>query len=173
LDIASEYLQLWPKLEYIDLWYSIPVGKSAERRASQLWHRDFDDRHLLKAFLYLSDVDADAGPFEYLPGSQPGGPYADIVPWEPMGLGRVPEDMIQTRAPADAVKTFTAPTGSIIFCNTSGLHRGGFAESKPRVLATVTYCSPASLASLTRRNYRLDAPSDTSSLDAVVRYALT
>ena len=83
IDIANEYLQLWSKLEYLDLWYSLPVGESAERKASQIWHRDFDDSHLLKVFLYLSDVDERSGPFEYVPGSQPGGRYAGVHPWSP------------------------------------------------------------------------------------------
>jgi hypothetical protein len=173
VDIASVYLQLWSKLEYLDLWYSLPVGEGGERRASQIWHRDFDDRHLLKAFLYLSDVDASCGPFEYVPGSQPGGPYSEFHPWEPMAIGRVADAELAKAVPAEAVKTFTAPRGTMIFCNTSGLHRGGFVESRPRILATVTYCSPASLHSLTERNYALPPGTDTSALDPVVRYALS
>jgi hypothetical protein len=173
IDIASSYLQMWPKLEHLDMWYSLPVGSGGERRASQLWHRDFDDRHLLKAFLYLADVDAETGPFEYVPGSQPGGRYAGIHPWAPMAIGRISEKELGKYVPANEVRTFTAPKGTIIFCNTSGLHRGGFAETKPRVLSTVTYCSPASLHALTRRNYSLAPRSETSSLDPVVRYALS
>ena len=173
LDIANEYLELWAKLEYIDLWYSIPVGEDAERRASQLWHRDFDDRHLLKVFLYLTDVDAMTGPFEYVPGSQPGGIHGDFHPWEPMGVGRISEKELAKRVPADQVRTFTAPKGTMIFCNTSGLHRGGFAETKPRVLAAVTYCSAASLASLTRRNYSIAPGASRAALDPAVRYALS
>jgi Phytanoyl-CoA dioxygenase (PhyH) len=173
IDVASEYLQLWPKLEYIDMWYSIPVGAASEWRASQLWHRDFDDAHLLKVFLYLSDVDAEAGPFEFVPGSQPGGPFGGIHPWQPMGVGRISEEEIGKHVASEQVRTFTAPKATMIFCNTSGLHRGGFAEAKPRVLSAVTYCSPASLASLTLRNYSLSPGSDTSALDPVVRYALS
>jgi hypothetical protein len=173
LDIANEYLQLWSKLEYVDLWYSIPVGADAERKASQIWHRDFNDRHLLKAFLYLSDVDEQSGPFEYVPGSQPGGRYADVHPWAPMAIGRISDKELAKYVRAEDVRTFTAPRGTIIFCNTSGLHRGGFAESTPRVLAPVTYCSPASLASLTERNYELPRDADLGSLDPVVRYAVT
>ncbi len=173
IDIASTYLQMWPKLEHLDMWYSLPVGSGGERRASQLWHRDFDDRHLLKAFLYLADVDAETGPFEYVPGSQPDGPYGGIHPWAPMAIGRISEAELAKYVPAEQVRTFTAPKGTIIFCNTSGLHRGGFAETKPRVLSTVTYCSPASLHALTRRNYSLASGTDTSSLDPVVRYALS
>jgi hypothetical protein len=172
VDVASGYLQLWPKLEYVDVWYSIPQP-GAKRTASQLWHRDFDDRHLLKAFLYLIDVDAEAGPFEYVPGSQPGGRLGTIHPWAPMGVGRISEEEIARHVPPEDVQTFTAPAGTIIFCNTSGLHRGGFAQGKPRVLAAFTYCSPASLASLTKRNYSLAPSSDTTGLDPVVRYALT
>jgi hypothetical protein len=172
VDIASTYLALWPKLEYIDMWYSLPVGADGERKASQLWHRDFDDLYLLKAFLYLVDVDARTGPFEYVPGSHPGGQYAGVYPWAPMRGRRLSEEELATHVPAEQVQTFTAPKGTMIICNTSGLHRGGFAETRPRVLSTVTYCSPASLASLTERNYRLALDADTSALDPVVRYAL-
>ena len=69
------------------------------------------------------------------------------------------------------MKTFTAPAGTLVLCNTSGFHRGGFATAKPRVLATATYCSPASLKSLTERNYRLPA-SYVSRLGAPQRYAV-
>ena len=70
LDIANTYLGMWAKLEYVDVWYTPPV-KQGERRSSQRWHRDFNDRHLLKAFLYLVDVDEDTGPFEYIPRTAP------------------------------------------------------------------------------------------------------
>ena len=61
LDIANTYLGLWSKLEYVDMWYSVPQPPDADRIASQRWHRDFNDKHLLKAFLYLVDVDAGDG----------------------------------------------------------------------------------------------------------------
>src|SRR5919204_1386865 len=60
LDLANAYLEMWSKLEYVDLWYTPPVSDE-ERRSSQRWHRDFNDRHLLKAFVYLVDVDEEAG----------------------------------------------------------------------------------------------------------------
>ena len=59
----------------------------------------------------------------------------------------------------------------MVFCNTSGFHRGGFATERPRVLATVTYSSPASLKSLTERSYRFTGPLD--ELEAPTRYALS
>jgi hypothetical protein len=171
LDVANAYLGMWSKLEYVDAWYSVPQPADAERRASQKWHRDFNDRKLLKAFLYLVDVDAETGPFEYVPGSAGDGPYAGEWPWRPLGENYPPHEELTARIPESAIRTFTAPRGTIIFCDTSGFHRGGFATSEPRVLATVTYSSPASLASLTERNFRFAG--DASSLDTVQRYAVS
>jgi hypothetical protein len=144
------------------MWYSVPQPADADRKASQRWHRDFNDKHLLKAFLYLVDVDEGTGPFEYVPGSAPGGQYADEWPWRPLGENYPPDGELEKRIPDDGIRTFTAPKGTMVFCNTSGFHRGGFATERPRVLATVTYSSPASLKSLTERSYRFTGRSTSS-----------
>ena len=171
LDVANAYLRLWSKLSYVDLWYTAPQPADEERVASQNWHFDFDDKHLLKAFLYLVDVDESTGPFEYVPGSQPGGRYHGVRPWTPMGYGRVSdEDVAQGRAARGRSPRSPPRRGTLIFCNTSGLHRGGFATGTARVLATATYCSPASLAALSQRNYETPVDGIT---DDVVRYAVS
>ena len=169
LDVANAYLRLSAKLSYVDLWYTAQQPATDERVASQNWHIDFDDKHLLKAFVYLSDVGADHGPFEYIPGSQPGGRHHSVRPWVPMGYGRVLDEDVAKSVPAEEIATFTGPKGTLILCNTSGLHRGGFATAGPRVLATATYCSAASLKALSNRNYH----STLESADPVVRYALS
>jgi hypothetical protein len=170
LDVANAYLGMWTKLEYVDVWYTAPV-EDGDRRSSQRWHRDFNDRHLLKAFLYLGDVDEESGPFEYVPRSAPGNELDHLWPWRPLGQNYPPEGELDQKIAGRAV-TFTAPKGTLIFCNTSGFHRGGFAVGKPRVLATVTYSSPASLAALTERNYSL-RPEAANGLAPAQRYALT
>ena len=170
LDVANAYLEMWSKLEYVDVWYSVPQPESAQRISSQRWHRDYNDKHLLKVFLYLVDVDESMGPFQYVAGSQPGGPYADAWAWQPLGQNYPTEEQLEARIPAEAVKTFTGPAGTFLFCNTAGFHRGGFSTTSPRVLATATYSSPASLASLTVRSYAYGgAPEE---LDAPMRFAL-
>jgi len=170
LGIANAYLGLWSKLEYVDLWYTAPRGGDAERRASQRWHRDFNDRHLLKVFIYLVDVDEGAGPFEYVPRSAPGGALGQLWPWRPMGQCYPPQADFGTRIAPEQIRTFTGQKGTMIFCNTSGFHRGGYATATPRVLATFTYCSPASLVSLTDRNFTF-SPSE--AVDAEALFALT
>jgi hypothetical protein len=171
LDLANAYLEMWSKLEYVDVWYSVPQPSEAERISSQRWHRDYNDKHLLKVFLYLVDVDEDMGPFQFVAGSQPGGPYADAWGWQPLGQNYPTEDELEGRIPTSAVKTFTGPAGTLLFCNTAGFHRGGFSTTKPRVLATATYSSPASLAALTVRSYEYAGSVD--ALDAPSRFALT
>jgi hypothetical protein len=171
LDVANSYLRMWSKLEYLDVWYSVPQPATGERISSQLWHRDYNDKHLLKAFLHLVDVDEEMGPFQYVPESQPGGRYADAWPWSPLGQNYPSEQELEERIPASDVRTFTGPKASLLFCNTAGFHRGGFSTSAPRVLATVTYSSPASLASLTERSFRYTGSLE--ELDAATRYALT
>jgi hypothetical protein len=171
LDVANAYLEMWSKLEYVDVWYTPPFGGDEERRSSQRWHRDFNDRHLLKAFIYLVDVDEQTGPFEYVPRSAPGGELDALWPWRPLGENYPPQDELAERI-ADRAVTFTAPKGTIIFCNTSGFHRGGFATGKPRVLATFTWDSPASLRALSERNYLFEQRNGLP-FDGPARYALT
>jgi hypothetical protein len=170
LDLANTYLEMWSKLEYVDVWYT-PPASADERRSSQRWHRDFNDRHLLKAFIYLVDVDEETGPFEYVPRSAPGGELDRLWPWRPLGDNYPPEDEFAQQVDGRSV-TFTAPKGTIIFCNTSGFHRGGFATRKPRVLATLTWDSPASLKALSERNYVFVSSNDVA-LSEDQRYALT
>jgi hypothetical protein len=171
LDIANAYHGFWSKLEYVDLWYTPPVPEETPRRVSQNWHRDYNDRHLLKAFIYLVDVDEGTGPFEFIPGTEPGAAHGDLWPWRPAGQAYPPLDEFEAQTAGLPVRTFTGPKGTMLFCNTAGLHRGGFATGRARVLATFTYDSAAALKALSVRNYRF-AGGNGSRLDPVVRYAL-
>ena len=171
LDLANTYLGMWSKLEYVDLWYTPPTDE-ADRRSSQRWHRDFNDRLLLKAFLYLSDVDDEAGPLEYVPRSFPGGELGDLWPWYPGYDGYPPDAEFAERMNGKRVETFTAPRGTLIFCNTCGFHRGGFATARPRVLATWTYASPAALKALSERNFAPLHGSGVADLAPAARFAV-
>ena len=162
---------MWSKLEYVDVWYSVPQPAAAERISSQRWHRDYNDKHLLKVFLYLVDVDEQMGPFQFVAGSQPGGAYEEAWGWQPLGQHYPTEAELEARVPREAVQTFTGPAGTLVFCNTAGFHRGGFSTTNPRVLATATYSSPASLASLTVRSYEYSGA--LGELDEPTRFAVS
>jgi len=146
LDIVNAYRGERTLLIDVDNWYTIPDPEAEDRIASQRWHRDPWDNHIVKVFTYFSDVDEDAGPFEYLRGTPEGGRNAHLWPWEgddvydKHGL-YPPQDEFEARAPAEDVLTCTGPPGTMVFADTSGFHRGGWTRAKPRILSYSSYVS--------------------------------
>lgn len=173
LDVVNAYHRHWAKVQYIDLWYTAVSDSAAERIASQRWHRDNNDQYLVKAFLYMSDVDPGSGPFEYVPGSAIGGPYSGEWPWAPLGTMYPPQREFHHRIPEIAVRSLTGPKGTLILCNSSGFHRGGFATERTRVMGIITYVSPAALASIVERGFPADEVEFPPGTPESVRYAFS
>jgi hypothetical protein len=170
LEVVNSYRGLYTKVVDLDNWYTVPFPEEYERVASQRWHRDPEDLHVVKCFLYFSDVDEDAGPFEYVAGSAAGGPYGDLWPWGVDELWYPPTEELEAAVPAaDRVK-MTGPRGTLLLCDTSGFHRGGHARSTPRIAAYHTYISPE--AEWEKIYYDI-AWSATTQLSRQSRYALT
>src|SRR5262249_12417687 len=67
LAIANSYFNMLTKLRSYNVWHNFPTH--APPRESQRWHRDPEDRCVLKMFVYLTDVDEGAGPLSYVPGT--------------------------------------------------------------------------------------------------------
>ena len=138
LDVVNAFRGGQTRLVDFDQWYTIPVGKEEARSDSQEWHRDPEDQHVVKVFLYFSDVDEEAGPFEYVAGSAEGGKYGQLWPWGE-GDRYPPNDELEAKIdPKDRILA-TAPEGTLVICDTSGFHRGGYCRSRPRILSTQTY----------------------------------
>ena len=143
LHVANAYLGLWSKLTYVDKWYTAPSPQEADRVASQRWHRDPEDRNIVKVFTYFSEVDQDAGALEYVRGSAAGGRHADLWPWRIGRGGRYPPaGELEQRVGESDRATASGSVGTVVFVDTGGLHRGGFA-TKPRITSIFTYTSPA------------------------------
>jgi len=140
VDIANAYRGLQTKLFYLDNWFTVPYADADARIASQRWHRDPDDSHVVKVFTYFSDVDETAGPFEYVRSSAPGLKYGGLFPW-PENEYPPQDELLAAIDPGD-VLTLTGPPGTMVFAVTSGFHRGGFARLRPRVLSICTYVAP-------------------------------
>lgn len=175
LHVVNAYRGLRMKLVEFDQWYTIPVGTEAARSRSQNWHRDPEDLNVVKAFLYFSDVDAEAAPFEYVRGSQPGGPLGNVWPWTFSNPNVYPSPAeFAERIPRDRCLTVTGRSGTLILCNSSGLHRGGLARTAPRMLSLHVYVSPASLAvGACRRRFQLVGPQTVPGVPAGRRFALS
>jgi Phytanoyl-CoA dioxygenase (PhyH) len=150
LNIVNSYFGLWSKMTYVDAWHSIPIT-IGRRIGSQRWHRDGEDWKMVKVYLYCADVDEDAGAMEFIPGTtySARGLGQDIVRWTASGGGseQYPTgDRIEQCFPSSARIPCKGLPGTLVFCDTTGFHRGGLPRSKPRILATWTYVTPASLS---------------------------
>jgi len=168
LDLVNSYLGLWSKLNYVDLWYTIPVEGERRAVASQRWHRDPEDERMVKAFLYLSDVDEGAGPLEYVRGSTGAGRWSGLWPNPALGEASYPPDgELEARVPESDRVVCTGPAGTLILCDTHGFHRGGLATRSPRLFATWAWVTPASIFA---RRFRVTGV--TSDLDSTAEYAL-
>lgn len=161
--IAAAYMNMVPRYVGSSFWHTKPAPGS--RQDSQLWHRDYNDRRLVKVFLYLNDVGPDNGYFEYATGTHIKGPYghkfdligsdgyraypdqdeigAIIKGFPIIQLNAVPKsEMSGAAAPwhkKPSVVQCQAPAGTLIFADTFGVHRGGFVKANYRDLIMNTY----------------------------------
>jgi hypothetical protein len=144
LQVANAYLGMYAQLRYYNVWHNLATQAPPLR--SQFWHRDQEDRYILKVFVYLSDVDEGAGPFTYAAGSHPKG-----------DLRRDPEHFLEKNrknkrsndtqlariVPPDRWIKGVGPQGTIIFADTRGYHKGGLARTRDRILYNCMFVSQA------------------------------
>ena len=143
--IANAYFGMYTHLRFVNVWHTFATDAPA--RDSQLWHRDRDDRLILKLFVYLSDVDDHAGPFTYATGTHAKGPTRGEPPSRaerPGGPKRTADaEMAQVVPPEQWVRA-TGPAGTIVFADTRGYHCGGLARKSDRLMYHAMFGSSAS-----------------------------
>jgi hypothetical protein len=170
LGVVNDYRERMMRLHDVDNWYTVPYADAEERVASQRWHRDGWENHIVKVFIYFSDVDDEAGPLEYVRSSTAGGKYGSLWPWEEEEV-YVPQDEFAAAVADEDVLSLTGSAGTIIFCDTSGFHRGGFARTKPRILSYHTYISEDA-QQVRKRIFTVDWQDEGAELTPAARYAL-
>jgi hypothetical protein len=144
LDLVNAYFGMFTHLRFINVWHTF--NTSSPEQDSQLWHRDRDDRYIIKVFVYLSDVDESAGPFTYAPGTHLKGglraePKSRIE--RPGGPARTDDsEMAKVISPERWIKA-RGPAGTIVFADTRGYHCGGRSRERDRVMAINMFASSA------------------------------
>ena len=123
----------------VDNWYTIPDPEAEDRIASQRWHRDPWDNHIVKVFTYFSEVGPGRGavrvPARY---ARRAAANAHLWPWEGDDVVRrarglyPPQDEFEAKAPAEDVLTVHARAvpGRWSSPTPSGFHRGGWTRSE-------------------------------------------
>lgn len=121
LQIVECYLGLPVGYDGLSYYYSVADGREAGPRQ---WHRDREDRRMLKVALYVNDVDDLGGPFQTLP------PEISRRVGDPRQFDYRPlmESDLHDRIGDDTSMrpiTCTGPTGTVFFCDTAQyFHRG-------------------------------------------------
>lgn len=171
LSVTNAYFEMYGKFYYLALDLTMVVPQSSLAIRSQNWHRDPEDKKMCKMLLYLSDVDEKAGPFQYVKGSHYGGRWGGVSPQRPP-LGSYPaEGVVERRVlPAD-IFTCIGRAGSVIFADTAGLHRGGYATGRERLMFTAEYSTKAALRPIHYR-YSPEFQKMSKSLGPFGRYAV-
>jgi Phytanoyl-CoA dioxygenase (PhyH) len=149
LAIVNDYFGMLTKLRSYNVWHNFPTH--APPRESQLWHRDPEDRCVLKMFVYLTDVDEGAGPLSYAQGTH----YVDAVKTAARSeilkedrsyVHRSNDAQINELVPKNQWLTAVGPKGTIVFADTRGYHKGGFAVERERIFIPVClHLRPASI----------------------------
>lgn len=107
------------------------------------WHRDSPHTPQFKALMYLTDVNKDNGPFEYITGSQKSSQsIMDLI----KGYAR-PNQYRFTNSEISGIKNtvtlpkvFTGKAGTLVIFDSKGVHRGVPIEAGKRYAITL-YCS--------------------------------
>lgn len=143
--IANAYFGMYTHLRFVNVWHTF--SSQSQSRDSQLWHRDRDDRYIVKVFVYLSDVDESAGPFTYAPGTHLKGSVRGeprYVLDRPGGPKRSRDAEMAEVVPEDRWVKAVGPAGTIIFADTRGYHCGGRARGRDRIMYIGMFASSAS-----------------------------
>src|SRR5262249_49357579 len=160
---------MYTRLLQADVWKTLPL-EDLKLTGSRRWHRDPEDVKTLKLFAYLNDVSEDAGPLHYVRNSRRGEQYGHLwpqnLPYGSVAPGRDVEDSI----PESACHVSAHPAGTLICVDTAGLHMGGRATRRERLMAVWTFVSASSAWA---RTFDVDTASLPADLPAAARFALS
>ena len=142
--IADSYYGMACRLWQYNIWHNVASQNAPSQ--SQLWHRDPEERYILKAFVYLTDVDEGAGPFTYARGShQKGARRCEPAYSHKDGdTPRSNDEQMAASIPREHWLTATGEAGTMIFADTRGHHKGGLARDIDRILFLCQFTSSSS-----------------------------
>ena len=132
LEIAQRSLGCLPVLDSIAMWWSTPHLDRAADELAQTFHIDFDRLRWLKIFIYLTDVTPESGPHVFVRHSHLR--EARRAPLIGRGYVRLPDEDVQRVYRADEIVSICGPAGTVLFEDTSGLHKGTMPEKRERLM---------------------------------------
>jgi hypothetical protein len=142
LALVNGALGVYGQMRKLEFWYTL-AAPGQQPVYSQLWHRDYEDLKLVKAFVYMASVDEGSGAFAFVRGTHCG-PLLDGAPrrMTPKAANRFDDEEMSSWVPRDRWFTAAGPAGTLVLAMTKGFHKGGLAVDMDRRLLTASYLSP-------------------------------
>jgi hypothetical protein len=140
IEVVEEYLGKRCDLKHIEFTRTLPHAD--DPIYSQRWHRDPGIECCIKVFLYLSDVGGDQGPFCYFPGTHKRGALADYCKndkWYGGGFYPSHESLEKLIESGADPQICLGKSGTLVLCDTTGLHMGGLCQVGYRDMATFVF----------------------------------
>jgi ectoine hydroxylase-related dioxygenase (phytanoyl-CoA dioxygenase family) len=137
LAVAQAYLGSRPVADVTSMWWHTAYSDQPDSNAAQFYHFDMDRIRWLKIFVYLTDVSPDNGPHCFVAGSHRSGgiPPALLA----KGYARLSDEEVSRNFPAERLKEFCAPAGTIIIEDTRGLHKGHAVRRGDRLMLQLQF----------------------------------
>ncbi len=130
--IVTGYYESIPKLTFAKA--RISFFNSIGPRDTQFWHSDPGSYRVLKALIYLNDVNEKGGPFEIISGSH----VKKFKDWEK--ITRHSEENLKKIYNADKFKKITASLGDVIFADATAFHKGNVPIDRNRKIIILNFC---------------------------------
>ena len=136
LDIIENYIGLPVLYQGFAMRRSIADGQYSGVRQ---WHIDWEDRRLIKIIIYLNDVAAGGGPYEYISRENT---VRAVKALNYYNLGFISDAEMKQALPVEDWTACLAPMGSMIISDTSSIfHRAQPPSLKERFSITFCYTS--------------------------------
>lgn len=134
-EICASYLGTQVNLIDSTFWYTFPSEEPSAETA-QLFHYDLDTIRWVKIFVYLTDVDENSGPHEYVATShKPENKASEILVRNYARL----DDLDIDKYYADKRRVITAPAGTVIIGDTRCFHKGNAVGKGHRLIYSPIY----------------------------------
>ncbi|MBW4632557.1 MAG: phytanoyl-CoA dioxygenase family protein [Iphinoe sp. HA4291-MV1] len=145
LNIIENYIGLPVAFHGVHLRKDLP---NENQFGTLLWHKDSEDRRMVKIIIYLSDVEEKHGPFEYVPVSSTSLYSLNYYRiyyklWRSGYLG-ITDEQLQEVIPQHKWKSCPGPAGTVIFTDPkTTLHHGTLrTEERPALFFAYTANPP-------------------------------
>lgn len=121
IDSARNLLDAEPIINNVSCWHSF-ASEKADEQSAQLWHFDMERPKWIKIFFFLTDCNSKNGPHCFISKTHKVGGIPKKL--RMLGYKRLDDNLIEATFNNNSIKEIICEKGTIVFEDTSGLHKG-------------------------------------------------